>query len=185
MNLFKLNKDTYSVEFDEGALMLAPFRVLWDRDKSKKKTRATKELAYIYFMWDVQSDYKIETDIAVRSSVIIKDLELGDKWSVDSEIEDAATFYRDRSTTVLSRTYNSAVAGANAVNDVLENAKQYISSANNPIKAAKDVIDTLGKVPKVMADLKAANKELVEESKENAIKQKGSQTLNMFEDGFK
>lgn len=78
MRLFKLNKDTYNVEIDEGALLLAPFRVIWNRDRSQKKEKAVKELAYVWFMTETRSDYQIEDDYSLRSIEVIKDLQLGD-----------------------------------------------------------------------------------------------------------
>lgn len=184
MKLFKLNKDTYSVEYDEGALMLAPFRVLWNRDRSKYKEKACKELAYVYFMSDIQSDYMIELDESLRAEAIIKDLKLGDEWKPDKKVDNAIIFYKERSVTPLTKIYEAAVAGAEAVNNLLRNADTYIKSAKDPVRAAKDITATLDKVPTVMSRLKAANKELIEEKEALAGKKKGSQTLNMFEDGI-
>lgn len=80
--------------------------------------------------------------------------------------------------------YEAAICGANAVNKMLRNSDKHIQGSSNPIKAAKDVIDTLNKVPKTMADLKAAEKELIEEKVNLDDRKKGSQSLNMFEDGL-
>lgn len=184
MKLFKFNKDTYKVEVDEGAVLLTPFRVIWNRDRSASKDKALSELAYVYFMYDQQSDYLIETNENERSKQISYDLKLGDAWKPDKKVNDAATFYMEHSVTPLATMYNAAIKGGNAVNSVLNNADEYIKASTNPIKAAKDVIDTLNKVPSVMANIKAAEKELIQEKEITENRKKGSQTLNMFEDGL-
>ena len=41
------------------ALFVPEFKRIWNRDKSKEKARAVKELAYVYFMADYISEYNI------------------------------------------------------------------------------------------------------------------------------
>ena len=41
------------------ALFVPEFKRIWERDKSKEKARAIKELAYVYFMADYLSEYNI------------------------------------------------------------------------------------------------------------------------------
>ena len=56
IKLFKY--EGYTVTIEPEALMLAPFKALWKRDKSRDKSRAMQELAFIYFMGDPRSDYQ-------------------------------------------------------------------------------------------------------------------------------
>ena len=55
MKLFRY--EGYNITISEEALLLKPFKTLWDRDKSKDKYKAMQELGYIYFMEDPRSDY--------------------------------------------------------------------------------------------------------------------------------
>ena len=41
----------------EALYSISEFRVLWDRDKTKDKSKAQKEFAYIYHMADPKSIY--------------------------------------------------------------------------------------------------------------------------------
>ena len=55
MKLFDI--DNNKVIVHPEALLIQSFKLLWDRDKSKDKARALKELAYVYFMTDFKSPY--------------------------------------------------------------------------------------------------------------------------------
>ena len=48
IKLFKY--EGYSVAVEPEAIMLAPFKAIWDRDKRKDKSMAMQELAYIYYL---------------------------------------------------------------------------------------------------------------------------------------
>lgn len=54
-------------------LMIKEFRDIWDRDTDTTKVRATKELAYVYFMEIFDSVYD-QYAPDVKSSKIIKDV---------------------------------------------------------------------------------------------------------------
>lgn len=83
----------FRVIISEEALTLKPFRVLWDRDKTKNKDKATLELAFIYFYSDPRSDYHIYRDLEERKDKIIEDLGLGNKWKIDKQVQTALEFY--------------------------------------------------------------------------------------------
>ena len=83
----------YEVEIEPEALMLAPFKAIYDRDKSKDKSMAKQELAYIYFMEDPRSDYQYLVDSEVRNDEVIKGLGMPKGWKADKVIERALTFY--------------------------------------------------------------------------------------------
>ena len=68
MKLFKY--DAYKITISEEALLLEPFKQIWNRDKSKDKTKALQELGYIYFMEDPRSDYQYLIDEQQRKESI-------------------------------------------------------------------------------------------------------------------
>ena len=81
IKLFKY--EGYSVTVEPEAIMLAPFKAIWDRDKRKDKSMAMQELAYIYFMSDPRSDYQYLVDEEVRKEEVIKGLGMPTKWKED------------------------------------------------------------------------------------------------------
>ena len=60
MKLFKY--EGYKIVISEEALILKPFKKLWDRDKSNDKGKALMELSFIYFFCDPRSDYQYLVD---------------------------------------------------------------------------------------------------------------------------
>ena len=56
MKLFKY--EAYKVTISEEALVLKPFKLIWNRDRSATKNKALTELGYVYFMCDPRSDYQ-------------------------------------------------------------------------------------------------------------------------------
>ena len=48
IKLFKY--EGYKLNISEEALLLKPFKEIWQRDKSKNKDKALQELGYIYFL---------------------------------------------------------------------------------------------------------------------------------------
>ena len=91
IRLFKY--EGYEVTIEPEALMLAPFKELYNRDKNKDKSQAKQELAYIYFMGDPRSDYQYLVDPEVRSEEIIKGLGMPKGWKPDAAIDRALKFY--------------------------------------------------------------------------------------------
>lgn len=93
MKLFKY--EGYEITISEEALLLKPFKAIWDRDKSKNKYTALQELGYIYFMEDPRSDYISIPDREERSKRIKEGEGMKDKWEPDKLIEDAMSFYSE------------------------------------------------------------------------------------------
>lgn len=65
MKLFKF--EGYRVIVEPEALLLQPFKTIWNRDKSKSKDIANSELGYVYFFADPRSDYQYILDEDARA----------------------------------------------------------------------------------------------------------------------
>lgn len=75
MKLFTL--ENYQPFVTPEALLIPEFKMLFDRDKSKDKGKALKEIAYIYFSTDYQSNYLAYTKD-------IRDSRLGEDFMGDA-----------------------------------------------------------------------------------------------------
>lgn len=92
MKLFRY--EGYNITISEEALLLKPFKTLWDRDKSKDKYKAMQELGYIYFMEDPRSDYQTYIDKEERSKQIILGEGMAEGWTPDAKVKEAQEFYQ-------------------------------------------------------------------------------------------
>jgi len=73
----------------EEALLITPYKEIWERDTSKGKENAIKEFSYIEFMVSklATNPYKGYSD-DIRGKVIIKDTFKGIDWKPDKLIID-------------------------------------------------------------------------------------------------
>lgn len=91
LKLFKY--EGYKVTVSEEALLLKPFKLIWNRDRTQSKERALSELAYIYFFADPRSDFQYIVDEDDRMNAIIESEGMPDKWKPDKLVADAIEFY--------------------------------------------------------------------------------------------
>ena len=186
MNLIEFDKENIEVIYSPLLLTLKPFKDLIDRDKSKKKELAVKEISFIAFYADIRSMYMYITDDQEREEELIKDLELPKKWKKDSLINIAIDFYKqDRS--INSILYSSACKSALDVAQYLQTTDALLKERDDNGKVVTDInkiTAALEKVPKIMSNLNIANEELIKEQKITEGRNKGARTFNMFEDGI-
>lgn len=186
MNLIEFDKENIEVIYSPLLLTLKPFKDLIDRDKSKKKELAIKEISFIAFYADIRSMYMYITDDQEREEELIKDLELPKKWKKDSLINIAIDFYKqDRS--INSILYSSACKSALDVAQYLQTTDILLKERDDNGKVVTDInkiTAALEKVPKIMSNLNIANEELIKEQKITEGRNKGARTFNMFEDGI-
>ena len=164
--------------------MMLPFKAVINKDKNKDKAIALKELTLVFFYADITSPYQAIIDPDDRLDEIKKDIGLPNAWKVDKVLNDAIEFYKIRSKTIIHSLYDSAMIAASAINDIFKDAKNLINESDDKIAATQKVIAALEKVPKVMANLKEAEKELLRQIEDNEGKKVGSKAKNIFEDGL-
>lgn len=92
MGLFNLKDNR--VIIDPDTLPIPEFKTLWDRDTSKIKEQAYKELAYIYFMTDFKSPYNSYPEDE-REERIKQDFIKDSKWKPDQDIKLAIDRYTE------------------------------------------------------------------------------------------
>lgn len=89
------------ITLDPSILAVPAFQKIWDRDKSKGKAQALKELKFVVFLCDFLSPYKdIQEDL--RAKTVKEDL-FEDNWAADKAIEDAILKYQQLQETPLMR----------------------------------------------------------------------------------
>ena len=92
MNLFSLKKNEVIVE--PQTLLIKEFKDIYNADKSKDKSLATKELAYVYFITDWSSVY-MNFQEEERHEAIKEDLQLDPTWEPNHLVKLAIKKYDD------------------------------------------------------------------------------------------
>jgi len=182
MNLFEMH---------EGMLIVSPeilglkvFKKIYDRDKSKAKTKAFEELSYVYFFADFKSDFSDIVDEEERKQSIIEAVITDQKWEPDGLIEEAIDLYLERSNTVTSAMLDDAKSAVKKISKFLRNIDLNERDdkgklVHNASQIAKTVGDMSNIVENVSALEQKVKKELEEESN-----MAGGHKKSLFEDGI-
>tara|TARA_R110000868_G_scaffold143967_2_gene362715 strand:- start:8553 stop:9104 length:552 start_codon:yes stop_codon:yes gene_type:complete len=180
MNIFEVKN--FKVVFSPQALMLKPFREIWDLDPSKEKEIATAELSYVYYMCDDRSDYQYVLDAEERHDNIVKEIDLlGSNWIKGAYIDRAMDFYRKSSETTTTRLLRSTRGVIDKISHFLDVVDVNERDKNNkPVFLITQIVTAVEKIPKLAKALNEIEREVV---KEKAIKtQSGNRTAGAFDD---
>lgn len=180
MKLFEM-KD-WKLKVEEQTWALAPFKKLLEKDKSKDKERAVKEIAFVWYYCDIKSDYQYLINLEERFQEIKKDLKLPSAWKITKDIKAAIDFYNERSTTVSSKILKDSLHIANKLSSQM---KKLVDDDENPLNGATitKLIAGLKQMPDVIKSLQETEKAVLREIQDNK-KTIGSQQKGFFEDGF-
>lgn len=174
MRLFKY--EGYNLSISEEAMVLKPFRKLWQRDRSKSKDKALQELGVCYFMEDPRSDYQYIIDRDSRLNAIIEGEGLPSNWKPDKDVEEAMKLYASFKTT-------SALL-LEDTRTMVDNYREKLKSLdfeNLEVKEIKDLGAIIKQVPAMIKDLDEAEKALTREIAQSD-KVRGSVEKSMYED---
>jgi len=184
MRLFTLKN--WNLEVSEEAWGLSAFKKLLNRDKTKGKEVAHAEMLFVWYWCDIKSDYTALNE-EKRESELKKDIDgLPKNWKKDKHVDVAIELY-SKFETLIESLYRQSYKSATDIGDYLENTKELLEERDAHGKPVTDIakISTAnGRMPKLMADLKATYKEVIKEQEDNENKKKGSKAFNLFEDGL-
>ena len=185
MNGFLLKDGVLTVE--DQLWGLEPFRKILKRDKSRNKDLALKEMLFIYYYCDIKSDYLIISDLKERYNELKHDIDLPENWKIDNIIQEAIDFYEKRSLTVIGKLYKDALTSIHEMSEYLKNTGTLLRERNKNdgvVTTLPMIISAQEKLPKIMQNLKAAEKEVLKERIELEGKMKGKQAMGLFESGL-
>lgn len=176
-----LKFEGYNIVISPEALMLVPFRKIWERDKSKDKSKALLEITFIYFIEDPRSDYQYLVDRNTRQEEIIKGIGLPSNWKPDKLIKEACELYSS---------FKPMSAG------LLEDTRYFVNNLRKklrtmdfdekddkgkPIYTLSSITETINKIPILAKNLDEAERTLSKDIT-NEAKARGAQTKALLED---
>lgn len=176
-----LKYEGFKVTIAPEALALAPFKKLWNRDRSVSKDRAISEISYVYFMVDPRSDYQYLVDEDERSKAIIEGEGLPNGWKPDKLVMEAITFYKSlRSTSALLLEDTRAV-----IDNVRKTLREFSfddMEDKDRVNAIKSVASTIATIPKLIKDLDEAERAVTSEMQNTSGKIRGQKEKSLLED---
>lgn len=182
MKLFKF--EAYKVMIEPEALALAPFRKIWNRDRSQSKERAFLELSYIYFMVDTRSDYQYLVDEEERHRAIIEGEGFPNTWKPDKLIQEAMDFYNGFKTTSALILEDTRYAADNLRKSLRSINLEATDEKGKPIYTVSSIISAIKQVPLLVKELSEAERAVSKELSEQSGRVRGQREKSLLEDGF-
>ena len=179
IKLFKY--EGYKLNISEEALLLKPFKEIWQRDKSKNKDKALQELGYVYFISDPRSDYQYLVDEEERSKAIKEGEGIDSKWKPDKVVLDAIAFYKSFKPTSALLLEDTRFAVDKLRKLLREIDLTKVDDKGKPIYTLNTITATIKQIPSLVKDLDEAEKTLSKELIESS-KVRGAQEKSMYED---
>jgi len=151
--LFDIVKN--EVRMNPDILAVPAFNILWDRDISKNKTTAKKELSYVVFLSDFKSPYR-DLPLREKANIIRADI-FGKRseWKPDELVQEAILKYKELQKTPTMYLYEAAVEAEEKIADYFRTVD--FNVVDDIGKAAKDLASsmvTIGNIHKSLASLK-------------------------------
>lgn len=176
IRLFKY--EGYKIVVEPEALLLKPFKLIWNRDRTQNKNKATMELGFIYFFCDSRSDYQYLTDEEQRMSAIKEGEGLPSDWKPDKVVQDAMNYYNSIKpvSSLLLEDTRAMVNGYRAKLRELTN-----NMADLDVKEVKEIGAIIKQIPSLVKDLDEAERAVAKEMAQNE-KVRGAQEKSMYED---
>ena len=165
MKFFLFDNSTNSVVVNEPeVLLIKEFAALWNNDRNKtkgdpkgsKKTRAYRELTYIWLMLDWTSPY-VDFDEQERHQECLKDAGLTEKEWNDPDFRAACRKYRElQNSSRALKLIKSAQGVVDKITDYFNNIdiEERDPVTGKPIFKTKDVMAELSNVSNVVEQLK-------------------------------
>lgn len=181
IKLFKY--EGYKVTISEEAILLKPFKAIWNRDKTRSKDRALNELGFIYFFCDPRSDYQYLVDNKERQKEIKTDIGMPSSWKPDKLVEEAIEFYnkfKPTSALLLEDTRYAVDKLRKLLRDINLEEKD---DKNKPIYTLNTVTATIKQIPSLIRDLDEAERTLTTEMAQQG-KMRGQGEKTIFEDSL-
>lgn len=182
MKLFKY--EDFVVTISEEALSIKPFKMIWNRDRSKYKERAILELSFIYFYCDPRSDFSFITNLEDKANEIKSQIGLEDKWKPDKVVEEGMTVYEALTKTTSSLLLEDTREAINKLRTVLREIDMTeVDDKGKPRYALNTITSTIKQIPALIEDLAKAEKSIAREIEDNT-RMRGQGVKKLYEDGI-
>ena len=176
MNLFFLEDN--KVKITPETLLIGAFKSIWDRDKSKSKEEALKELGFVYYMADYKSIY-LSYPESKREEQVILDIVKDSKWKPDEIIKTAIVKYEELQQTPSLRMLKGARKAQEAITNYYEEISQDPTKVNS--KSVQAIAMSLEKMGKIAESIDKLEDKLKRESQTSG-RSKGGRNINPFEE---
>ncbi len=170
------------VTFQAEFLAVPEFKAIWDRDRSKSKGRAIKELSFIAFLCDntpINPYMGYSEDI--REDMLKEDF-IGDaKWVADELVEQGVRKLESLYESPSSRLLAGALVAADQLAGWFKNIDfSKLDESGKQIYSARELSSNLGAVGNIIKSLKHLEKQVRQEQLDDNVARGGGE-IGIFE----
>jgi hypothetical protein len=157
------------------ALGLSFFNKLWSKDKSKDKSKAYKDICYVFYYTDFNSPF-FKDPPDQREGLIKRYIIADEKFNVDNDIKEAIKGYEEVTKTPAMKMLESVTIAMDKMDNYFKTVK-FEGGDDEIDKVQKAIIN----MPKMIAAVNEA-KEACRKETIGSTRVRGNATVGMFED---
>lgn len=179
-----INYEDYQIKVVPELLLIKPFRVLYNADRTKNKDIFMSQLSVIYFMIDPRSTFNYITDEKDRLNAIIEQEGLPKSFKIDGKLQECMDIYKKHTTTtsfLLLQDMRVAIDKIRAF--ITDIDLKETDDKDRPKYQISTIVSSLDKalalIPKIQETERIVKQELEEKGRV-----RGSAEKALFEDGF-
>lgn len=169
------------VVLNPQSLNIPEFKAIWDRDKSKQKGNATKEISYIVYLCDesVDNPYRAYRE-EERIQVLLKDFMTVD-WQPDEVVLQAVEKFKDLKQTTNSRLLRSAKKAAEKLSEYFDSVDFNVKDSHGkPVFSSRDLAANLKEVAGIVKSLNTLE-DMVRKEQSESSNIRGGGEVGMYE----
>lgn len=171
--------ENYELKIADEALLVKPFRKLWNQDRTIRKELFYKQMSVIFYTYSPASNYSYIVDEKERMKEVLQQEGITD-FRPSADFKEAVEIYKK-----LTRTPSTELLAD--VRLTIDKVRQALNSVNfedleekDKVVALNTVTSVVSKIPKLVRDLADAEKAVTKELEETS-NARGSQELTIFD----
>lgn len=175
----------YQFKIEDELLLLKPFRMLHNADRTQNKDKFMNFLSIVYFTYDPRSDYSYIVDDDLR----LKEVCDSNGYEVPKfnkqELE-CIELYKKLTTTISAELLRSTKVAVDKVRKFLEDIDlTEVDDKGRLVYPINTVTAAIKQVPQLAKEVREAEKIVAKEIEEQGRARGGNENKKLFEDGIK
>lgn len=182
MKLVKIQD--YQLKVEDELLLLKPFKILYDKDKSKDKSKFMEFLTILYFLIDPRSDYSYIVSDELRLKEILVSNGIT-KASFSKEEQVCIDLYKQLTTTASLELLRSTKIAIDKVKSFLENVDlTALDEKGKPVYTINSVTQAIKMIPSLAKEVTEAEKAVAKEIEEAGRARGNAGMKTLMDDGI-
>lgn len=177
--------ESYQLKIEDELLLLKPFRVLFNADRTQNKDKFMNFLSIIYFTYDPRSDYSYIVDDELRLKEVCDSNGFEVPKFNKQELE-CISLYKKLTATISTELLRSTKIAVDKVRQFLENIDlEATDDKGKLLYPINTVTSAIKQVPQLAKEVREAEKAVAKEIEEQGRARGGNENKKIFEDGIR